>query len=111
MMLMGTPADKVMMTFSGENYYTLNILFKDGRSAVVSGFKKGSPFMMNIASDPKSYIIKVESDYFALFMEELVRFFKTKEAKVPHECTVNIIAVREAGLKAYKTPGIWVDVD
>lgn len=111
MMLMDCAATKVMMTFSGENYYTLNILFEDGRSAVMSGYAKGSPFMMNIASSPKSYIVKVESDYFALFMEELVRFFKTKEARVSHETTINIIAVREAGLRAYKTPGVWVDVD
>lgn len=111
MMLMDVAAEKVMMTFTGDNFYTLNILFKDGRSAVMSGFKKGSPFIMNIAATPKSKVVKVESDFFAYFLEELVRFFKTKEARVSHETTINIMAVREAGIKAYATPGVWVEVE
>lgn len=110
LMLMDTAAEKVMITVSGDNYYNMNIIFKDGRTAVISGFIKGSPYMMNIASCTQNSVVKVESDFFGCFLEELVRFFKTKEVLVDHETTINIMAVREAGLKAFDQLGTWVDV-
>ena len=34
----------------------------------------------------------------------------TAEVKVPHEETLQIMAVRGAMLQAQKAPGVWVDV-
>lgn len=110
-MLMGVGAKKVMVTYSGDDFYSMNIIFKDGRTAVFSSFRKGSPVMMNIASSTKNIIIKLESDFVTPFIKEMIRFFKTRKVRVPHEETVHIMAIREAGFKAYQTPGVWVDVE
>ena len=37
-------------------------------------------------------------------------FFETGVIPVPHENTVEVIAIREAGIKAMKTSFEWVEV-
>lgn len=102
---------RVMMNQCPGIWYTLTIEFEDGRMASISGFEKGGPFAMNIAlRDARSQTIKVTSDYFAEFLKELVRFFQTGEARVPHQTTINIMAVREAGKRAMAAPGTWIEV-
>lgn len=102
---------RVMMNQCPGIWYTLTIEFEDGRMASISGFEKGGPFAMNIAlRDARSQTIKVTSDYFAEFLKELVRFFQTGEARVPHQTTINIMAVRAAGKRAMAAPGTWIEV-
>ncbi len=110
MMLMGVPAEKVLYT-EAENWYQMLIAFADGRQGSISGYRTGSPFMMNIAGKESSQLIKVESDFFHNFIVELVKFFRTGVVEVSHEETLRIMAVRGAGLKAQARPGQWVDVE
>lgn len=94
----------------GKRSYTLTIRFEDGRVATLTGFDADSPFMMNIAQDEGCKVINVQSDYFHNFIMNMVGFFKTGNGAVPHEETLNIMAVRGAGLEASKHPGTWVRV-
>ena len=55
-------------------------------------------------------VISVESDFFGLFIDALIKFFKTGEIQVPHERTVNVITIREALIKASKKPFEWVNL-
>ena len=109
MMLMKTQPVRVMY-LPGENWYSVIIAFQDGRTATLTGYAKGSPFMMNIAGKTESHLLKVESEFFRNFIVELVAFLKTGEVHVPHEQTLAIMAVRGAGLEAIERPGEWVDV-
>ncbi len=94
----------------GKRSYTLTIRFEDGRVATLTGFDADSPFMMNIAQGDGCKVINVQSDYFHNFIMNMVGFFKTGNGAVPHEETLNIMAVRGAGLEASKHPGTWVRV-
>lgn len=110
MMLMDATPTKVMMQVSADKWYTLSILFDDGRTATMTGFAEGSPFMMNIASEKGNQVVNVESDFFGLFLEQLVKFFRTGVVEVAHQTTINIMAVREAGFRAIEHLGEWVEV-
>mgnify|MGYP000900851139 CR=1 FL=1 len=79
-------------------------------AATLTGYAKGSPFMMNIAGKAENTLVKVESDFFHNFIVELVAFLRTGEIHVPHDQTLAIMAVRGAGLEAIQKPGVWVDV-
>lgn len=110
MMLMETPAKRVMF-MPGEGWYTLAVEFVDGRYATVSGYQSGSPFLMNVALKTGSRMIEVKSDFFQVFIQELVDFFRSGTVKVSREETLRIMAVRGAGLKAQAHPGQWIDVE
>lgn len=110
MMLMGTPAEKVMYVDT-EDWYQLVIAFKDGRKGSISGYRTGSPFLMNISGKECSQVIQVESDFFQDFIVHLVSFFRTGIPEVSREDTLRIMAVRGAGLKAQSCPGQWVAVE
>lgn len=110
MTFMNSRPVQVMMNTSCEEWYTLTIRFEDGRFATITGFLNGSPFVMNLAMKSGNRMIEVKSDFFDEFLKELVRFFRTKEARVPHQTTINIMAVREAGKRAQQSPGIWIEV-
>lgn len=110
MMLMGVPAEKVMYVDT-ENWYQLLVEFTDGRRGSISGYRTGSPFMMNVAGKESSQVVNVTSDFFQAFIVALVEFFRTGVAEVSHEETLRIMAVREAGQKAQRCPGQWVEVE
>jgi len=107
MMLMGTPARRVM-ALQTPAWYLMTIEFADGRCASVSGYEHGSPFMMNISGKTESSVIEIQSDFFHRFILGLVDFFRTGEVPVAHEETTAIMALREAGQKALCCPGEWV---
>ena len=109
MMLIKAPARRVMLQ-PGEGWLTLLVEFQDGRQGTISQFIGGSPFMMNVRCRDGNKIINVQCDYFHEFIVELVDFLKKGTVKVPHEETIAIMAVREAGIKAQQHPGEWVAV-
>lgn len=105
--LMNCRAKRVM--FIGEpDHPAMIIEFEDGRLAqMYQTFD--SPFRLTLnKKDNKSDILEIKSDYFRLFLAELIKFFDTGEIPVPNEQTVDVIAIREAGLKAMSSPYEWV---
>lgn len=107
--LMGCRAKQVMFTGDGE-HPSMVIKFEDGRYAhMYQTFD--SPFRLTVnKEDNASDIYNVESDFFKLFLKELITFFDTGIIPVPHEQTIDVIAVREAGLKAMKKTFEWINV-
>ena len=109
MMLMDGAPEKVMYV-PGRDGYSLTVVFKDGRTAQINGFYTNAPFLMNLVSEGKNRLITVQSDYFGAFIRGMTRFFETGEGAVPHEETLNIMAVRGAGVEAIKRPGEWISI-
>lgn len=107
--LMESRAKQVM--FTGENNHpSMIIKFEDGRYAQMYQ-TYDSPFRLTVnKEDNSSDIYTIESDFFRLFLKELIKFFDTGEIPVPCEQTIDVIAIREAGLKAMKTPYEWVEI-
>ena len=109
-MLMNARPKRVLAQCSGDSWYTLLIGFDDGRTATITGYADGSPFMMNVATRGGNRVINVESDYFGGFLKALVRFFQTRQPAVDSRTTIDIMSVREAGLKALERPGEWIGI-
>lgn len=107
--LMESRAKEVM--FIGEkDHPSMLIRFEDGRIAEMhqSG---GLPFrIVADNAENKSKICEIQSDYFMLFIEALVQFFDTGIVPVPNTQTIDVIAIREAGIKAMQTPFCWTKV-
>ena len=104
--LMESRAEAVMYT-GDKTHPSMIIRFADGRFAHLyhtsTGFRILTADEENICAEHK-----IESNYFGLFIEALVEFFDTGVEPVPHAQTIDVIAVREAGLKALEKPFEWV---
>ena len=98
--LMGVGATRV--DFIGSEKWPAYIIeFGDGRKATISHHGWECPFGMTVGFiDGTSKDFTIQSDIFAEFIRELVDFFTTKIAKVPHEETITIISILEAAIKA-----------
>jgi len=107
--LMGFDAKRVM--YMGENEHpSLLIEFEGGRYAQMTHFK-GQPFGMTVGyEDGTSANITVTSDFFGNCMKNMAKFFETEKAPIPHEQTLTVVAIIEAGHKARNNPFEWVEV-
>lgn len=108
-MLMQCPAKRVMY-LPGDRNGTLNIEFEDGRIATMTHFVDGSEFVLNVAGEPNK-MVSAGWEFWDVFVEVLIDFFKTQEEKVPHQETLNVMALRGAGIKASNNPWVWIDVE
>ncbi|MBE7022930.1 MAG: hypothetical protein E7412_00500 [Ruminococcaceae bacterium] len=109
-MLMDCPAKRVMGLGDPE-HPSLIIEFEDGRFVQMhQGFE--TPFKISLTNEDDNIITDypIKSDYFNLFLSALVEFFDTGIAPVNHQQTIEVIAIREAGLKALNQPFTWFDV-
>lgn len=111
-MLMGGAPRRVMAMTAAPNGYLLTMDYPDGRYASVCSCVGGMPFRAHLtgrtSADHRELTIR--SDYFNRFMAMLARFLHTGVTEVPRAETRAIMAVREAGLAALETPGVWVPV-
>ena len=57
-MMMQAPATEVMH-LTNDEVYTGVLRFADGRTATLSGYAKGSPFMMNIARSTENSVLEI----------------------------------------------------
>ncbi|MNG33876.1 hypothetical protein D3C84_1202270 [compost metagenome] len=57
-----------------------------------------------------SQFLKIESNFFGAFIENLVQFFETGAPVVPKEQTLVIAAILESGRKAAAMPFQWVEL-
>lgn len=108
-MLMNCRAKRVM-ALDTEKHPSIVIEFEDGRLAQLHQCRT-LEFKITTADEENhqtEYLIT--SNYFGLFMEALVEFFKTGEIPVCHEQTIDVIAIREAGIKALQNPFTWINL-
>lgn len=108
--LLGTQAERVLFTGT-PRLPALTIEFSGGRVAGMVNFAGGSDFIFQAAYEQGEAVFsRIESDFFQNFIDELLVFFDTGISPVPHEQTLAVAAIREAGLIAAGKPGIWVDL-
>ena len=107
--IMGTGAKRVMCT--GSKFPMFIIEYADGREARFSHFG-GSPFKMSIGygHKPETDQLSVSSNFFGNCIKSMVNFFETGEIPVPHENTIEVIAIIEAAAKAMTKPFEWVNL-
>lgn len=106
--LMGTDVRRVMFIGS-DKFPALLIGFADGRQALVQHF--GGVFQMALNYESgQSKSVKVESDFFHLFIQQLATFFTTGESMVDLEETVAVVTIIEYGMIAARTPYQWVEL-
>lgn len=104
---------KRIMALSDIIHPSLLIEFEDGRCAQV--FQRLNAnyegFRITVCDiDNNSTIYEIKSDYFALFIDEMIKFFDTGITPVPMEQTIDVIAVKSLGKKAFETPFVWLDI-
>lgn len=113
--LMQTDPKRVMF-LSDIDHPSMVIEFADGRLAQMQQVlelqnQRGYEFSMIVVNkDNEAVEYPIKSRYFANFMRDLITFFDTGKIPVPHRDTVNVIAVRAAGMKAAEKPFAWVEV-
>ena len=110
--LMQTDPKRVMF-LSDIEHPSMIIEFVDGRLAQMMQIQQstGSEFRLTVVDSENNAVdYPIESSYFMLFMKQMINFFDTGIIPVPHKDTVNVIAIRAAGLKAAQNPFVWVEV-
>lgn len=51
--------------------------------------------------------LEIKSKYFDNFIKEMIEFFKAGNIPVSHKQTIEVTAIREAGIKAMLKPFQW----
>ena len=110
MMLMKGRVRRAMAQTCGQ-WISLTLEMQDGRSAaLLCTGSPTTPFLTNICTENGAEMVEVKSDFFASFIQNLVRFFRTGQIPVSHEETISIMEAREIALKAAADPGTWVSL-
>lgn len=108
--LMGSGAQRVMY-IGTPSAPALLIGFTNGRQAIINHYGRDCPYTltMNDAAG-QAKVIKPESDYFGLFIQNLIGFFKTGKSVVDPAETIAIMTIIEHGFLAADQPYQWVDL-
>ncbi len=109
--LMQSRAERVMW-LGDETHPSMLIAFADGRKAQLY-HRNDAAYSFRVTTvdrDNAATAHDVRSDFFRLFIEALVAYFDTGAVPVTHEETVNVIAIRAAGIRAMAHPFTWVTV-
>ena len=109
--LMGSKVKRLMSIGAGK-YESMVIEFEGDRRAVMTHYGwTGMDFNMTVNyEDGRTVVIPQMSNTFPTFIKEMCDFFKTGEIKAPHDETIALMGIIEAGNKAIKTPDVWVEV-
>ena len=108
-MLMNCRAKRVM-GLGDTKHPSLIIEFEDGRYAQMQQCPDFGFRQTIVDKDNKSKDFPISSEFFSLFVDALIEFFQTGEVPVPHEQTIDVIAIIEAGTKALEEPFVWHEV-
>lgn len=109
--LMGTGCAKRIMSIGTPEFPAMVMEYADGRQVRFCNFPSGAPFRMNFGyKNGDTDYSEVESDFFGLCIKNMLKFFETGIIPVPHENTIEVIAIREAGLQALSNPFTWIEV-
>jgi len=109
-MLLGAKARRVRYAEANRSY-TMHIEFEGGKTGDMTGVYADVPFLTTFVKGDDMRLIRVESDFFRNFIVRMVGFFDEPKPLVSHAETLQIMAIRTAGLEAMKRPGEWVTVE
>lgn len=103
---------KRLMALDTKEHPSLVIEFEDGRKAQM--IQRDDPtwsFSMTLVrKDNTAREISVNSDYFGSFIRMMIEFFETGIVPVPHEQTIDVMAIRHCAMKAAEDPFRWIDM-
>ena len=85
------------------------VAYDDERSATMS-YCSGNPFTVLADNGTKPVWKQIKSDFFAALLRDIIRFYESGKTSFDVKETLEIMAIREASLKALNTPGEWVEL-
>ena len=85
------------------------VAYDDERSATMS-YCSGNPFTVLANNGTKPVWKQIKSDFFAALLRDIIRFYESGKTSFDVKETLEIMAIREASLKALNTPGEWVEL-
>ena len=85
------------------------VAYDDERSATMS-YCSGNPFTVLADNGTKPVWKQIRSDFFAALLRDIIRFYESGKTSFDVKETLEIMAIREASLKALNTPGEWVEL-
>jgi hypothetical protein len=106
---MGPGAKRVIATNS-EKAPVVLYEYADGRTAVVNHLPWSGFSLAVHTKGGKGKLLDITRDFWGAFIDDMLSFFADASAKVPKAETLSAIAMYEAGIKAIKKPGEWVNV-
>lgn len=99
-MSIGTPA-----------YPTIAVEFAGGQRAKVAVWHTNGNFCMNIGyRDGTGCHVDVTSNFWEGCTKAMADFFANPQPAVPHENTLRVISIIDAGKRAMQRPGEWVEI-
>lgn len=107
--LMKSRAKRLM--FLGDEAHPSFILeFADGRYAqIYHRDDENMSFRLTcVDQENRAKHYEITSDYFGHFIKGMIEFFRTGEAPVTHEQTIDVIAARTAAIQAAEKPFEWI---
>jgi len=109
--LMGVSAKRVIALTDGEQK-SIAIDYGVGKSAVIN-FSADMPFAVSVqkSQGEKPEYLPVQSFYFKNLVREIIEFFNTGKPYVSKEQTLGLMAIRDACLKAVRTPFAFVNTE
>jgi hypothetical protein len=108
--LMGSNPKRVM-SVGTERFPSILIDYGGGRQATIRHFGGECPFMTVVQyKDGSSKVLKAESDFFALFIRNLVQFFTTEKPAVDAAETIAVMAIIDYGSQAIQQPNRWLEL-
>lgn len=107
--LMGPGAGRIK-SLSSSNGRLLAIEYADGRRASITQMQE-APFQLTMQlKDGNGVFMNECSDIFPRLINGILDFFETGKSLVPKEETLEIMALREAGIKALANYDTWIEV-
>ena len=109
--IMGTGAQR-LMSVGTEKTPAWMIEFTGGRKVFATMYESHESWAFKAnTKDNRVLVINDCHNFWETFMVKLVDFFRTGEAKVPHEQTVAGIELRDKMIMAMEKPYTWLDLD
>lgn len=99
-----------LMFLGDKKHPSMIIGFEDGRYAQIYHRDDAdmSFCITTVDEENAAKRYEIRSDYFGRFIDSMIRFFETGIVPVPHEQTIDVIAVRAAAIRAAETPFEWI---
>lgn len=108
MLMRGCAKRVLVLKKGGWNQAILD--WEDGRVVSMVCTGTSADYCSHLCVNGRCENIEVHSNFFKVFIDELIRFFNSRQVPVACEETISIMAMREAIIKAAEHPGEWVAV-
>lgn len=107
--VLGTGAKRVRAAKMGM-LSVFEIAYNDDRIATMTYSQHALPFTVLSDGGDKPRWQQIKSDFFAALLRDILRFYESGTISFDTAETVEVMAVREAALKALDTPNTWISL-